>query len=704
MEPVLGAALAAHEAGLCPIRPRTDGTKAPMAVPHHGPADPATGKRGPGWELYQSERPSPQTVAGWFRDHPGLGIVCGAVSGHLQMLELEGRMMTDAGRCRRLLAALDAHGARDTWNRMTAGYRESTPSGGVHTMAHVPGYVAGNVVLARCPTDGGPRPLIETRGDGGFTVVAPSNGTTHPTGGSWVLRSGGFDSIATVTVEEWEAVLAAAMECNEVASAEPTTPAARRLTVPEPWAGGTVGGSWMDVAADHLEATGGVLEILLRHGWRRCRDAPEMIYVTRPGDDKAGGVSAQIKRENGRLLNYSSSVTEFEAWPTFRGNPPRQVPTTSYDAADVLAVYEFDGDREAALRAVAEAAGIHAAWLVERDPLAGVEMRGGKIDVDQPDDDKLPRRLDWAAFANRDEETRQWLVEGFWPWGRAMALWAAAKTGKSELALWCAAKLALGEHPWTSAPAAPVDVAYFDFEMTEDDLDDRLAAFNFDPTRLARLHYFLLPALHALDIEKGGIEVEALVSRAGAQAVVFDTFGRAVRGEENEADTVRDFYRFTGARLKRAGVGYLRTDHAGKDATRGQRGSSAKRDDVDVVWSMTRPKAGGALLSCEGSSRLSWVGPRLKVERVEVGGVVSYSAPVRIGWSAGVAEKVKELDALRLSPDLKRADVQRAFWAAGKVPGRTTLLAEAQRFRREIAAREHKGNTSQAEDGNQGGN
>jgi hypothetical protein len=305
------------------------------------------------------------------------------------------------------------------------------------------------------------------------------------------------------------------------------------------------------------------------------------------------------------------------------------------------------------------------------------------IDVDR-DDDGLPRPLDWVAFAERDETERAWLVEAFWPWGRAMALWAAAKTGKSEIALWCAAKLALGEHPWTGAPVEPVDVGYFDFEMTEDDLDDRLAAFNIEPGRLGRLHYFLLPALHALDVEQGGREVERLVTRHGARAVVFDTFGRAVGGEENEADTVRAFYRHTGSRLKRLGIGYLRTDHAGKDRSRGQRGSSAKRDDVDIVWSMTRTKT-GTLLDCRDSSRLSWVGPTLQVERAELGGVLSYSAAVRLGWPAGTAGKVADLDALGVRIDASKHEARTILRAAGKVGGRNDLLSAALRFRRERA-------------------
>jgi hypothetical protein len=296
--------------------------------------------------------------------------------------------------------------------------------------------------------------------------------------------------------------------------------------------------------------------------------------------------------------------------------------------------------------------------------------------------------LDWHAFANRDSDDHQWLVEGLWPTGRALALWAAAKTGKSELALWCAVRLALGRHPWTGAPIPPVDVAYFDYEMTEDDLDDRLADFGEDPATLDRLHYALLPPLPALDVEAGGLEVERAALAVGARAVVIDTFGRAVAGEENEADTVRSFYRYTGSRLKRNGIGYLRTDHAGKDHTKGQRGSSAKRDDVDIVWRMRRGDGTAVLLDCEGSSRLSWVGPRLVLDRIETGGLVAYTTPTRIGWPAGTAAKAAELDAIGYPVRGTKRGAQAALKEAGHVGGRNAILLDALRYRRERAQEE----------------
>src|SRR5215207_7410755 len=67
---------------------------------------------------------------------------------------------------------------------------------------------------------------------------------------------------------------------------------------------------------------------------------------------------------------------------------------------------------------------------------------------------------------------------------------------------------------------------------------------------------------------------------------------RAVAGEENSADTLRNFNRHTGSLLKRHGNTWWRADHSGKDPTKGARGTSAKNDDVDIVWQLNRTESG----------------------------------------------------------------------------------------------------------------
>ena len=92
-------------------------------------------------------------------------------------------------------------------------------------------------------------------------------------------------------------------------------------------------------------------------------------------------------------------------------------------------------------------------------------------------------------------------------------------------------------------------------------------------------------------------------------------------GEENSADTIKNFYQHTGMPLKAAGIALLRIDHAGKDLTRGQRGTSAKRDDVDVVW-LLKPKPGNLpgktmLTLKREAARVDWIQEDIHITRDE---------------------------------------------------------------------------------------
>jgi hypothetical protein len=432
------------------------------------------------------------------------------------------------------------------------------------------------------------------------------------------------------------------------------------------------------------------------------RFTPEYLRKRLPAPATEGAVQrGGTRHRNGRVTHEQQALTnlvlttykghDVDVWRDGSihvvrpGKPAREGSSASIivgeDGDAILTVFS---DRWPDLPPGSYVLGTDGALHHPSDPLARFRINvteAGSLTVNYQD--SLPIPINWPAFAKRDLNPRSWLVEHFWPRGRGMALYAAAKEGKSELTLWCAGCLAMGVHPWSGQTIPPVSVAYFDFEMTEDDLEERLSDFAFDYDRLDRLHYFLLPALHPMNVEQGGIEVATLVERYRAEAVVIDTFGRAVVGIENDADTVQSFYRHTSIRLKQAGVGYLRLDHTGKDATKGQRGSSAKRDDVDVVWQQKRTNT-GVLLNCSGLSRLGWVGPTLAVERhVDPTGVVSYSAAVRMGWGPGVSEKARELDDLGAPLDVTKQAAIQLLKTNGVKPGRIQVLLEAMRYRRE---------------------
>jgi hypothetical protein len=70
------------------------------------------------------------------------------------------------------------------------------------------------------------------------------------------------------------------------------------------------------------------------------------------------------------------------------------------------------------------------------------------------------------------------------------------------------------------------------------------------------------------------------------QLVFLDTFSRFLDGDENLSITAQKFYQWTGREMKKRGIAYVRIDHMGKDSTKAARGTSAKRDDVDLIWLM----------------------------------------------------------------------------------------------------------------------
>lgn len=279
--------------------------------------------------------------------------------------------------------------------------------------------------------------------------------------------------------------------------------------------------------------------------------------------------------------------------------------------------------------------------------------------------------VDWGAFWAGEAIEQEWLVEPIIPARRQVAIYSAAKCGKSLLALDAAAALATGRPLLGATRTQPLHVVYVDLEMTEDDVRERLEDMGYGPdTDLSRLHYYLLPSLPSLDSDLGGQVVEAIARRYDARLVVVDTMARAVAGAENESDTYRDFYRHTGKRLKAAGVALLRLDHAGKDPTAGQRGSSSKADDVDVVFRMTAIDAGFKLRRTH--SRVPWV--PIEIELARHGSPLRHTLTTGL-WPDGTREVAALLDQLAVPLDARTAEAVRTLAAAGHGKRRQVVIA-----------------------------
>jgi archaellum biogenesis ATPase FlaH len=262
-------------------------------------------------------------------------------------------------------------------------------------------------------------------------------------------------------------------------------------------------------------------------------------------------------------------------------------------------------------------------------------------------------------------------------------MFAKGGAGKSELTLWALARAANGTDLHGNTINA-VTTLYLDYEMTLEDIIDRVRSFGYDTDHIdafrSHLHYGLLPSIDPLDTQRGGDALTEAAVTLDADIVVIDTLGRAVAGEEDSNDAIRAFYRHTGRLLKSKGIALLRIDHAGKDTTRGQRGASAKNDDVDVVLELTKPADDTITVKVE-KRRMGWYPERLVAQRTNTGGRVDYTFEGVTDLDP-VADIVAILDRLKIPTDWGRDRVRDALKRAGEDGGRNEHLAEALKRRR----------------------
>lgn len=312
------AAQAALAAGISVVPPREDGTKAPIAA----------------WKDYQTTAAGPLKVAEWYAgDRAGVGVICGAVSGGLELLEFD-----DAAILGDFITAATGAGCKPLLTRVARGYYETTPHGHHLFYRIADGPVPGNTKLARRPkTDAeklhaqdNVKTLIETRGEGGFVVVAPSSGRVHPTGLPYVLKRGGWDQLATITLEERAELHRLAMTFDvPLLSGLPAPRGAPSPAPRAPEAGAARPG-------DDYNLRGSIFELLERHGWVHLGLANDGNHqFRRPG--KSDGISATWKDD------------QFWCWTTSAAFEAER----TYTLFGVYTVLEAGGDFAEATRKLA---------------------------------------------------------------------------------------------------------------------------------------------------------------------------------------------------------------------------------------------------------------------------------------------------------------------------------------------------------------
>ena len=287
--------------------------------------------------------------------------------------------------------------------------------------------------------------------------------------------------------------------------------------------------------------------------------------------------------------------------------------------------------------------------------------------------------IDWEKFWANEATEPEFIIEPLIAAGRQTAIFSTAKTGKSLLLLDMVAAAVTGRSVLGLPARPPIRVVYIDMEMTEADLRERLVDLGYGPDDdLTGLAYYQLPSLPPMDRDIGGEVLAEIVTGHRANLVVIDTMARVVSGEENSADTYRAFYRHTGIRLKALGVALVRLDHMGKDGALGQRGSSAKADDLDVVYRLSATDSDHLLVK-RTHTRVPWIPEEVTIVRNEEPHLLHVVAEQ--GWPHGTATVAELLDAIGVPIDVTCTTASTALRGAGEGRRKALVLA-ALKFRK----------------------
>lgn len=258
-------------------------------------------------------------IRGWFENgnEPMIATAGGVVSGNLEILDFDDPPLFKPwcdlveSQCPGLIQRL----------RM-----QQTPSGGYHVTYRCPGAtIGGNAPLARKQVgiDDRGKPIIktmlETRGEGGYALTAPSDG--------YLMVQGGIADFPVITPEERDILLDAARSFNEYIKNEVTGGGDKTA----------VAGDTGLRPGDDYNLRGDWRPLVEADGWHKCHERQGVEYWRRPG--KPRGISATFNAPlcpNGFYV-FSTNASPFES-------------LTNYSPFAVYTMLEHNGDFSAAAR------------------------------------------------------------------------------------------------------------------------------------------------------------------------------------------------------------------------------------------------------------------------------------------------------------------------------------------------------------------
>lgn len=437
------------------------------------------------WTPYQERLATPAECVEWFSDgRNGIAAICGPVSGGLEVMDFDvpGKPNSKTPPAwKPWCEMLKEHGHDDLLERLVIC---STPSGGRHVVYRCKGLKDGNMKLAQCEDS---KPLIETRGVGGYFAIAPT--------ANYSTLRGSIRYAPEITEAEREILHVCARLLTEKSD---------RVAFEKNYPAGKRPGDDYNLRGESMN------ELLMRHGWRPVQGREgRWANFTRP--DKQEGISGGISASTGLFHAFTTS-TPFDAGK-------------GYSKFSVYTVLDHAGDFVMAARTLGEQG------FGERSTSNPYGFQAPAPMV--PDAEK--RKL--VKFGERfDAVEVEFLWEPYFPVGKMVLLDAEGGAGKSSLMIGVAAGLSIGQLPCGEGPCEPRKILYLHSgEDTSEELHTVYLANGGDASMIS-YH------AEAFPFDNAGIEyLRELIEESGASLVIVDSLFYFLIGavrETNDAFSV----------------------------------------------------------------------------------------------------------------------------------------------------------------------
>jgi len=382
------------------------------------------------WKNWSERLPTRVEVEAWFANrHDAICIVAGSVSGNLECLDFDNKG--------ELFEAWKTRVDREVYARLVV---EQSPSGGYHVLYRSQEPVGGNAKLAMGERNGIRMTLIETRGEGGLFLCAPTEG--------YVLKQGKLEELPILSAVERESLLNAARALDERRGQSDGTSSRNATTGPTD--------AFLERPGDDFVRRGDIRPYLTANGWQHMGTKPDGNELWRRPGKTSGGHSATF---DGHVFYvFSSNAAPFE-------------PEHGYNAFQVYTILEHGGDFTAAARSlIAKGYGTAANPLMDVD-LSGLRLvRPGESQMEVMSANTLEpvssesEDIPVNELVKRYPKLRPELIHGILRSGETMNIIAAPKTGKSWIAADLALAVASGTH-WFGYPCETGNVLIIDNEL-----------------------------------------------------------------------------------------------------------------------------------------------------------------------------------------------------------------------------------------------